>query len=361
MTFAAIDIAAQRLEEASGWCMRLAEGGLSADEQSQFDCWLAADAQNEEAFARVAATWNMVGQDAATAPEMIALRTQALEAFRAANSRRWAKRPKAMALRKIVGHVAQGANDRWPLKWAAGVAAVLLAVMVPAGVWYANLPTTYETGVGERQVAMLADGSRVSLDADSEVKVRLKDDARDIILTQGRAKFDVAKDALRPFRVHVGDKIVVATGTSFSVELLNDKAHVVLYEGHVAVVNANAAAVPQSQAHQRLAGEIDLNPGKELIASLSGTQQQIVPADLDRSLSWEAGQLSFSDEPLQSAVERVNRYSKKKVVIADASIRQLPVSGVYNAGDVDAFKVGIQAVMPVLAVDNGQAIELSRR
>jgi transmembrane sensor len=332
-----------RLEQASAWCMRLAEGSLTDDEQRQFDRWLADDPLNETAFAKIAGTWNMFGDSAATAPEVIAFRTQALEAFRAAGSRRWA------------------AKGRWPLKWVGGIAAALLAVMMPAGLWYSSLPTIYETGIGERQVAMLADGSKVSLDADSEVKVKLKADARDIILTQGRAKFDVAKDALRPFRVHVGDRIVVATGTSFSVELLNGTAHVVLYEGHVAVVNANASVGAQPQLRQSVTGEVDLNPGKELIASLSGAQQQVVPADLDRSLSWEAGQLAFSDEPLQIAVERVNRYSAKKVVIADASIRELPVSGVYNAGDVDAFRVGIQAVMPIRATDDGQVIRLSRR
>jgi transmembrane sensor len=322
--------------------MRLADDSLAPAERRQFDRWLGADPLNEDAFDRVARSWNKFGGDAAIAPEMIALRGQALEAFRAANSKRWA------------------VNDRFPLKWVAGLTAALIAVTVPASLYYSTLPTTYETGIGERQVTMLADGSKVSLDADSEVKVKLKDDARDIILTQGRARFDVAKDPLRPFRVHVGDKIVVATGTSFSVELLGGKAHVVLYEGHVSVVSANGAAT-KAQPRQHAPGEVDLNPGKELIASLSSPQQQVVTADLDRSSSWEAGQLSFSDEPLQSAVERVNRYSEKKVVIADASIRQLPVSGVYNAGDVAAFKVGIEAVMPIRASDNGQAITLSRR
>jgi transmembrane sensor len=335
-------MAEQRLEEASRWCMRLSEGSLGSDERAGFDRWLAADAANEEAFARVAATWNSFGE-AAASPEVIALRTEALEAFRVANTRRWA------------------ANDRWPLKWVGGVAAALFAIAVPAGVYYAKLPATYETGIGERQVAMLPDGSRLSLDADSEVLVKLRDDARDITLKQGRAKFDVAKDALRPFRVHVADKIVVATGTSFSVELVNGKAHVVLYEGHVAVVSASDSAPALSSSQPKSASEVDLNPGKELIASITSPQAEIVPADIDRSLSWEAGQLSFSDEPLASAVERVNRYSQKKVVIADASIRSLPVSGVYNAGDIDAFKVGLEAVMPVKASDNGQVITLSHR
>jgi transmembrane sensor len=343
LTSVANDAAPDRLEQAGRWCTRLADGGLPPDQRAQFDEWLAEDPENETAFEQVARIWNSVS-DAAAAPEVIALRTEALEAFRAANTRRWA------------------ANDRWRLKWVAAAAAALLVVMVPAGLWYSTWPTVYETGIGERELAVLSDGSKVSLDADTELQVKLRDDSRDVVLKQGRAMFDVAKDALRPFRVHVGDKIVVATGTSFSVELLNGKAHVVLYEGRVSVVSAAEVETRTSPPRSQSAtAEIDLVPGKELVASLGSGQQKVVAADLDRSLSWEAGQLSFDDEPLQSAVERVNRYSEKKVTIADASIGALPVNGVYNAGDVDAFAVGVQAVMPVRAQDNGREIALSRR
>jgi transmembrane sensor len=343
VTSVANDAAPSRLDQAGRWCTRLADGGLPPDERAQFDAWLAEDPKNEMMFEQVARVWDSVS-DAAAAPEVIALRTEALEAFRAANNRRWST------------------NDRWPLKWVAGVAAALLAVMLPAGLWYSTWPTVYETGIGERQLAVLKDGSKVSLDADTELQVKLRDDRRDVVLTQGRAKFDVAKDALRPFRVQVGDKIVVATGTSFSVELLNGTAHVVLYEGRVSVVSTGRpAAVANSSAPAPIAPEVDLTPGKELVASLAGPQQKVVQADLDRSLSWEGGQLSFDDEPLEAAAERVNRYSNKKIKLADASVGELKVNGVYNAGDVDAFAVGINAVLPVRISDRGNSILVSRR
>src|SRR3546814_10479709 len=46
---------------------------------------------------------------------------------------------------------------------------------------------------------------------------------------------------LRPFSVAAAGKIVVATGTEFSVELLGRETRVILYEGHVAVLNGSAA------------------------------------------------------------------------------------------------------------------------
>src|SRR3546814_19485198 len=94
-------------------------------------------------------------------------------------------------------------------------------------------PDAYATHIGERQLAVLDDGSRVSLDAVTKVKVRMKDEARQVELLEGRAKFDVAKDPLRPFTVAAGDKLVVAVGTSFSVELIDGQVRVILYEGQV--------------------------------------------------------------------------------------------------------------------------------
>src|SRR3546814_18739257 len=78
----------------------------------------------------------------------------------------------------------------------------------------------YQTEVGERRVALLDDQSRLSLDADSLVEVDMSDRQRELTLVRGRAKFDVAKDPLRTFTVVAGDKMVVATGTSFSVEMV---------------------------------------------------------------------------------------------------------------------------------------------
>src|SRR3546814_6222189 len=81
----------------------------------------------------------------------------------------------------------------------------------------------------------------VSLDAATKVNVRMKEAGRQVELLAGRAKFDVAKDPQRPFTVAAGDKLVVAVGTSFSVELIDGQVRVILYEGQVEVRDRNSA------------------------------------------------------------------------------------------------------------------------
>jgi transmembrane sensor len=205
-----------RDEEAVAWCMRMAEGRLTSAEQRDFDAWLS-HAGHREAFADAVAVWQgLEGLD--DQPELIRARGQALESFRQANSRRWAKR----------------FSDGW--RWPAGLAAALVLAICGAVYWMGDRVQVYETGIGERRVAVLDDGSKLSLDAATRVEVRFTDERRKLELLSGRAKFDVAKNPLRPFSVEAEGKVVVAVGTSFSVERLREEVRVGLYEGRIEVL-----------------------------------------------------------------------------------------------------------------------------
>ncbi|MDT9600989.1 FecR family protein [Sphingosinicella rhizophila] len=328
---AAPDEGQDRLEQAGQWCMRLAEGALSGGEQQAFDVWIAADPRNLSALENAVKVWHRFGE-ASTAPEFIPIRERALAAYRRRNRARWAH--DAGALRRLMA-----------------IAACFLALLIGGAYWWANQPIVYRTAVGERRIVMLDDGSRLSLDAATAVEVRLRGDRRDLKLVAGRAKFDVAKNPLKPFSVMAGDKMVVATGTSFSVELVRRRMHVILYEGQVAVLDRGPDGVEPEPlrlaAAKSIPAERLLKPGRELISDLSRPTASVVAADLSRSLAWESGQLTFIDEPLASAVERVNRYSARKVELADPAAAAMQVNGVFNAGDVEAFVVGVREILPV--------------
>lgn len=333
MTLQQQDEARARDERAALWCLELAEGALSPQQQAEFDLWIGTP-DNARALAEAA---TILGIAAATAdePEMIHMRSAALENYRGANERRWVRR-------RVL---------RWPMMGA--LAAACVAVML-VGIIFWSRPQVFSTGIGERQVAMLADGSKLSLDADTEVDVRLKQDRRELKLVRGRAKFDVAKDSLRPFAVTVGDKIVVATGTSFSVERLGEQVHVVLYEGHVAVLSKNDARpiAVRSPVHVNIMGGSEqlLRPGMEMVAGIDrSAPATLASIDADRSLSWERGQLVFDDEMLQSALLRMNRYSGIKLVAGDAVAARARVNGVFSVGRVDSFVEGVTAVLPLHA------------
>ncbi|MEO1168737.1 MAG: FecR domain-containing protein [Pseudomonadota bacterium] len=319
-----------RDEAAAGWCVRLAEGPLEVDEQTNFDAWVA-EADNHTALKEAIAVWTGT-ETAMREPEGIAIRAEALEAFRYASRRRWARR----------------AVRHWRVPM--GIAALLIIAVITSLLFLSDPVETYETGIGERQVAVLDDGSSVSLDAATQVEVQLGDERREVRLLAGRAKFDVAPDPLRPFSVVAGDKIVVATGTAFSVELIGEELRVVVYEGAVDVLEqgAGAEAEPVSiDAQDGRAPARALRPGQQLVASIDPGEVDVAaisPADMQRSLSWEAGQLSFDNEPLAAAAERMNRYADTRLVIADAATGDLRVNGVFDAGDTAAFVEGMSVI-----------------
>jgi transmembrane sensor len=74
---------------------------------------------------------------------------------------------------------------------------------------------------------------------------------------------------------------------------------------------------------------------------------QLVPIDPQRALAWESGELAFADDPLSLAVERVNRYAKQRLHIGDAAAAQVRISGVFHAGDTEAFIYGVTRLFPV--------------
>jgi len=330
------DLPADRDEQAASWCIALSEGHLAEREREEFDRWIA-DPDNALAFEQAARVWN-AAESAAEMPEMIGLRGAALQSYQRTNRRRWS-----------------GQSPRW--RWMGGIAAIFLLAVL-SFVLLHNPVERYQTGIGERRVAMLADGSRLSLDADTEVDVRLHDDRRELTLVRGRAKFDVAKDPLRPFTVTAGEKLVVATGTSFSVEMLERRMHVLLYEGHVAVLDSGDKK-PVAGRSPAAAADQELTPGRELVAPAGAAGAATVQdVNVPRSLSWEAGQISFDDQPLGEAIERMNRYSRDQFAIGDAQIASVRVNGIFTAGDTDAFVEGITALNAVRADRQGDRIIL---
>jgi transmembrane sensor len=85
---------------------------------------------------------------------------------------------------------------------------------------------TYFTGVGEQRMALLADGTRMSLNTATRVRVELGPAQRTVRLEGGEALFEVAKDTNRPFVVRAGGSEVVAVGTVFSVRMTPEEARV---------------------------------------------------------------------------------------------------------------------------------------
>ena len=305
--------------EAAALALRLTEAGVRSS--PEFESWLR-EPDHQTAWDQVSRTWNYF-DDVAHAPEMIAAREAAL-----ADAKRTGTRlAEPVRVRRLAGSVA---------------ATLALGMVGAGGTWWLNRPDDYRTATGERRVITLSDGSKLSLDADSEVTVRYGKHDRSLHLLKGQARFDVAHDKKRPFSVVAGNQKVIATGTAFNIDMAGPKILVTLIEGHVVVLDENDHTLVRPHT-------IELRAGQQLSAAPSAPPE-IAPANIRRATAWTIGQIMFDDEPLSSVVERVNRYGGTQIVIADPQVGAMKISGVFNAGDTLGFVEIVTHYLPVKAV-----------
>jgi len=310
-----------RLEAAAKWRVRVEEDDTVARSPA-FLAWLS-DAGNQEAYACVSSAWEAFEPHLA-APEILAVRRDALHRAREAARRRLLPR------RRIMPALA---------------ATLLVGVLVGLGAWQLWFsPQEYATGIGERRAIALKDGSRLSLDSDTAVLVDYGRSVRRLVLERGRARFDVAHDVSRPFTVTAGDETVVAVGTSFDVERINGKIVVTMIEGRVVV---KSGTEPTQQLFAPPLAVTPLVAGQQLVLR-PASHPVIRSADLPVATAWENGRLIFNNEPLSEAVERVNRYTDRPLSV-DPTVANLRISGVFDAGDVSAFIDAVTSYFPVSA------------
>lgn len=331
-------------DRAAQWLLRLQR---SPDEAAlaEFEVWRAADPAHDAAFAAIADVWDVFDEVAAE-PELIKAREDALNRARASARSRWGAQPPVRAIGALA-------------------ACLVLAVTVAVFLWpeatrdepvEAVMAMVFETGIGETRVVTLDDNSRLSLDAMSRARVSYSTEGRLVDLESGQAFFDVAHDPGRPFEVTAGGKTIVALGTAFNVELVGDDVLVTLIEGRVAVSdaapNGEVADTPAPEAVQ------ELTPGQRLTAAGDGPGQVDLDSNTAATTAWRRGMLVFEDEPLGRAVERMNRYSRIPLVTGDDAAAALAVSGVFEAGDADAFVGALQSYFGVTVerLDDGSVV-----
>ena len=255
-------------------------------------------------------------------------------------------------------------------------AAALVAVAVGIATFQLGLfsSTRYSTPVGGMDDVTLADGSHVTLNTDTRIRVSLTDGERRIQLERGEAFFEVAKDKSRPFVVYAGDKRVMAVGTKFSVRREANDVQVVVLEGRV---NLLASAEQALIATNSLAGTLtQAGPGAGTaippptsldagaIARTSNSEVLVRPdavAEAEKLLSWRRGYLYFDNMSLADAVAEFNRYNTRQIVIADPSIADLRIGGNFRANNIDAFLDLMQNGFPIAVEQAGSSVVMKAR
>lgn len=331
--------------QASEWLAKLDAEQPSPNDLAAFKQWVNADPEHRQAFEALVEFWDEMNILTQTI-----LPRELLPQQPSATSNSLWHRLQALA-RPII-------NALTYTRAAGATALAILGLTVLLGG-----PTHYSTQIGQQKTIELADQSTVQLNTNSRLQVDYSNDLRRLTLTQGEAHFDVAHDPDRPFEVYVGNRLVRAIGTAFTVHVRKIDVEVIVTEGTVEIdqpsdpeLNAKVSII---QAADTQAGTQAGTPIKATAGSLVTFNKDLindveimVASQLQKQLSWRQGMLVFKGEPLQMVVDEVSRYTNLKIIIPERSAREMKVGGLFKVGDTeslfealrDGFDIHVQEV-----------------
>lgn len=370
-------------DQAEQWFARLRAEHCSTAERLAFEAWRAADPAHAAAYARTMQLWNELS-GLADDPELLAWRREALgespapgaAPFDPAGSADVEVSPRAMAtwtaqspeypiddgkpgpgmdtlLRTSARIAAARGSRRMACASCWAIAASLLVTASLIGYWALHRPvqptltSRYVTSRGELREITLADGSKLTMNADTALEVSMGPQARVVRLSSGEAVFEIAHDAQRRFTVYAGGNIIHDIGTRFDVNIADAQTDITVLEGVVSVVREDKTAT--------------LTRGNRLAAGNAIWRQRRV--DPSVATGWLQGKLVFRETPLGEAVAQANRYGPDRLVIADRSLENLPISGDFRIGQTASLVRALQSAFPIRArADKASGeIRLSRR
>jgi transmembrane sensor len=352
----------QQIEERAAAFLQKRDTGPWTDaDEAELSAWLEGATAHRLAFLRAEAAWEAMGRLKALGAGFPPRQVPSPEVITASASPYSPEH-----LQEVPGPAeVRRPTLRYAYK-AAGIAASLLAVLGSVlwvyQVWFSG--ERYATPIGGLASVPLEDGSHIILNTDSKVHVVLSETERHVDLTQGEAYFEVAKDAKRPFVVQTTHTRIIAVGTQFSVRRESDgQIQLLVTEGKVQVEGAyltpaGSGAAPrhplQSQQNFVSAGELArIGP--------DGFKLRDEPvAQAEDTLAWRDGYLVFRDTSLADAVAQFNRYNARQIVITDANVAQMPLTGKFRATNSEAFISLLEQTFHIRAETGSNQIALSR-
>jgi RNA polymerase sigma factor (sigma-70 family) len=185
-----------------------------------------------------------------------------------------------------------------------------------------SLTADYRTGINQRRIVTLADGTRLTLNTNSAVNIAYDGTQRRIDLLAGEIFIATGKDAAqRPFFVGTPHGSLQALGTRFTVRLHDGYSSAGVLEGAVAVLGGDGS--------QRLL----LRPGEGAHFDSDGYHRQALAP---YGGAWLNGMLVARDMRLADFLAELSRYSEQPLACTPA-VAGLRVSGSYPLADVDAI------------------------
>lgn len=299
-----------RESEAGHWHARM-HGPDADSSRAAFEAWRR-DPANAAAYAAYEDDWTLTG--------------------RIAPAPRARSRSEREAARRAPG------GARWAL---ATAAAIIVALLFAWNIDRRSDTPQIADGPLVPGQLRLADGTIVTLMDGARAEPHYSKSERRLVLHGGRARFDVAHDAQRPFIVVAGNSETRALGTIFEVDTRAAAPRVTLIRGAVEVRLAGASEA------------IRLAPGESAEVLAAG------PRRLPEMIAPVAATLIDADKlTLGAVIERANRANAVPIRLADPALASLELTGRFDLADSAALARKLAAALDLAVEPQPDAIVL---
>lgn len=179
--------------------------------------------------------------------------------------------------------------------------------------------TNITTLKGERKEVVLADGSRVFLNANSSISYTDDFTEKRNISLIGEAFFQVTKNTKKPFTITDNNTEIRVLGTSFNVNSNN---------GNKTVVSVNTGKVlVQSRANPE--NNVVLIKNQQ-ISFLNDMPLSISYGDSDDLMAWTKNIIVLNNETLENTIKILENWYNVSIDLKDEDIKNETISGKFN-------------------------------
>jgi transmembrane sensor len=181
----------------------------------------------------------------------------------------------------------------------------------------------YVSAKGEIRRIDLPDGSVVTMGPDSALALAFSEERRIIRLLAGMSYFNVKSDPNRPFSVLAGGLNATALGTAFDVSS----------DAGVLSVSVDHGLVDVRSSDTGFETGIELGQGQWVAFDPVSGGIARGEREKDQIASWRSNIVVAEKETISALVARISRWVPGRVVIADPSIGNQRVSGIFDLND----------------------------
>jgi transmembrane sensor len=178
-----------------------------------------------------------------------------------------------------------------------------------------NQVNTLTTARGQTYAVSLPDGSRVWINAASELRymTNLIEGGRRVVNLKGEAYFEIAKDHKHPFVVKSNGQEVEVLGTHFNINAYENEPYIAttLLEGSIRL---------QTAAQQKL-----LKPGEQ--AQNNSGNLQIRLTNTDNVTDWKDGDFAFKNVDFLTALRKIERWYNVEMIYDKSLPKDLQAGG----------------------------------